>query len=157
MLKKILILFLLMCFNVCFAAQIPVSKQAQYKTEVESFFNKEIPGIKKSINSTYINAKNLHSSYRANTNKMVFTNKLYDYMNDINSEELYLYIEIADITNKYVNVENEKPATDFIGDWYDFITPYLNQCNISTKPLIEVSDVSGKALNNIYSYIEEVN
>ena len=159
MLKKIIVLVLLMFFNVCYAAQIPASQQAQYKAEIEKYAASRLPEIKRETDKEFRQAQfmhNLYLIYKHSIDISKYSDKLYDHINNINTLELYFYLDIVDITEKYVKIKQNMPATDSTGDLYAFVLPYLQQGKVNMNNIDEVFFYTGEKTDKIYKYIEEL-
>lgn len=159
MLKKFLLILLLMFFCICFAAEIPKNKQAQYKTEIETYINKEIPEMQHRVFLEYKKAERLHNHYLIHEyimEKSKYADKLDEYINNINGEELYFYLHLIDITDKYVKIKNDMPPTDSTGALYEFISPYLKSAKVSDEKILDFSTYTVEKANKILEYINEI-
>ena len=106
---------------------IPKDRQAEYKAEIEKYIDENVPIIENNIKNFLVNNEE-------------------DALLKINTEHLSFYIELVDITNKYVIIDYRKPPTDFVGDWYDFIFPYLKNNKIDNI----------YKLQELYTYISKI-
>lgn len=136
--RRLLILFVMLCFSLpCFAAYkpIPADKSKQYKTEVESIINKEVPKAKQEVYKIYVEAQRN------------YINRNIDELNDagsaIGSPEFHLYLKIINLTNTYVYIQNDIPATDYEGELYDFLYPYFVDNKIDLTKLNELINLCG--------------
>lgn len=137
--KKVLVLLigLLLSVNICFAAYqpIPADKSKQYKAEVESIINKEVPKAKQEVYEIFAQAQ------KAYKNKSI--EELDRYSRIIGTPEFYLYKNVINVTNKYVNIEKDIPATDYEGALYDFLYPYFKDNNVDLRKLDELTNLCG--------------
>lgn len=143
--KKVLILLFVFVFNalVCFAAYkpIPVEKSKQYKAEVESIINKEVPKAKQEVYDIFSQAQKAYKS------KSIYTLNDLDLILD--SPEYGIHIKIIDVTNKYVNIKNDVPSTDSAGALYDFLYPYFKDNSVDLTQLTELINLAGKTQKEI--------
>lgn len=137
--KKVLVLLFVLVFNalVCFAdyKPIPADKSKQYKVEVESIINNEVPKAKKEVYKIFAQAQ------KAYKNKSI--DDLQTYIDFIGSPEFNLHRKIIVITDKYVAIKNDVPATDFAGAYYDFLYPYYTDNNIDLTKMNELINLCG--------------
>lgn len=150
--KKILVLLFVLVFNalVCFAdyKPIPAEKSKQYKTEVESIINKEVPKAKQEVYEIFSQAK------KAYKNKSI--EDLHTYDNFIDSPEFYLHKKIIDVTDKYVAIKSDVPATDFAGAYYDFLYPYYKDNNIDLTKMYELINLCAIKQKEIEQMIQSL-
>lgn len=149
--RKILMLFILWCFALpCFAAYkpIPVDLSTQYKREVESVIKKQVPQAKQEVYQIFAQAQNY---YR---NKDVM--ELNDIEIAIGSPEFHLYLKIINLTNKYVYIQNDIPATDYEGELYDFLYPYFIDNNVDLTILNELINLCGAKQKEIQEMIKSL-
>ena len=150
--KKVLSLFVcfLLSFNMCFAAYqpIPKEKSKQYKIEVENIIVKEVPKAKQEVQEIFIQAQ------KAYQNKSIEDLDRCDRI--IGTPEFYLYKDVINVTNKYVNIEKDIPATDYEGALYDFLYPYFKDNNIDLTQLDELTNLCGEKSKEIERMIQSL-
>ena len=140
--KKLIIILALILFALPVFAEykpIPVERRAEYKAEIEQIINNKYLPIKKEIDNTYSEATIKY--YAVMKNKSLyesFTDSFYD--NAVFNPIFYLFSDMLKITQKYVNIKNDIPPTDYTGALYDFLDPYFKDNNISTVKIDELSE-----------------
>lgn len=151
--KKFLVLLFVLAFNAlaCFAdyKPIPADKSKQYKAEVESIINNEVPKAKKEVNQIYKEAKQAYS--------LPISSDTPDYEQIIDTPVFYVNLELIKLTCKYVNIEHDIPATDFSGTLYDFLYPYFQDNKVNTKLLDELDTFTVKRQEKIHKMQSEIN
>ena len=127
--KKIFFtLFILFNFSLLSFAEykpIPQDLKSAYKKEMEFTIKKEVPKSKKLIN----NIKREINSEKNPYNKQT----IIDY--GIASILFDFYMQLADVTNKYVEIKQDIPATDWYIELKEFINPYLKDNNINVRTI----------------------
>ena len=150
--KKVLVLFLVLIFNacMCFAAYqpIPEDKSKQYKAEVEQIINEEVPKAKQEL---YKISEQAQKAYK---------NKSAESLNDLDllldAPEYGIHMKIINVTNKYVNIKGDVPATDSAGALYDFLYPYFKDSNINLTKLYEVINLAGETQKEIDQMVQSL-
>ena len=121
--------------------QIPNSMKDKYKIEIESYINEKTDFYRTDIDK---NSKEIYDLYQKIHNDKNRKANAEQYIIDIEEMKrgfldpiFYLYKGLIEITSKYVDIEDNIPATDFYITLADFINPYLENNNIDTKRLYE--------------------
>ena len=144
--KIILLLFILFYFSLSSFAEykpIPQNLKSKYKTEIESTIKTEIPKSKKAIKNVESEIKKEKNPYNRQT--------IIDY--GITSILFDFYMQLIDVTNKYVEIKQDKPSTDWYIELKESITPYLMDNNINTRridSLLNYANKKQKELNKKY-------
>lgn len=150
--KKVLSLFVcfLLSFNMCFAAYqpIPKEKSKQYKIEVENIIVKEVPKAKQEVQEIFVQAQ------KAYKNKSI--EDLHTYIDFIGSPEFDLHKKIIVITDKYVPIKNNVPATDYEGALYDFLYPYFKDNNVDLTKMHELINLCGEKQKEIERMLQSL-
>lgn len=159
--KKILIVLFtfLLSFNVCSAAYkpIPADKSKQYKAEVESIINKEVPRAYKQIDKIFVDTKvtymrALKDPYNKDLREKLDTETV---TAKFDGPEFSIYLDIIETTQKYVDIKNEIPPTSHSFALAEFIHTYLEDNNINYQELSKcgryASEKEEKAFKLIYS------
>ena len=127
--KKIFFtLFILFNFSLLSFAEykpIPQDLKSAYKKEMEFTIKKEVPKSKKLIN----NIKREINSEKNPYNRETIINY------GISSILFDFYMQLADVTNKYIEIKQDIPATDWYIELKEFINPYLKDNNINVKTI----------------------
>ena len=127
--KKILFtLFILFNFSLLSFAEykpIPQNLKSAYKKEMEFTIKKEVPKSKKLINNISREINSEKNPYNKQT--------IIDY--GIASILFDFYMQLADVTNKYVEIKQDIPATDWYIELKEFINPYLKDNNINVRTI----------------------
>lgn len=137
---------------------ISLTEQTQYKNEVEQYINKQYDVTIKLIDNETLSAKKTYKKYLSNKqNKQEISEKILRNQENISSAVLSFYIDITDITNKYLPIASQKPQTDYLGDWYDFIYPILKYNKIkNADKLKELYQYSSIKEQEILNYIDKI-
>ena len=153
--KVILIILAIIFITPAFAEYkpIPPDLSKKYKAEIEQKINNEYGSTQQKINSIYNEATKDY--------KKVFKNKE-TYMDFASSNyDIHIFIpifdllsDLIDITNKYVDIKNEIPATDFSGTLYDFLQPYFDDNKIDTHKIDKLSKNARKKQKRIEYYYD---
>ena len=138
--KRLLIVIILTVFCAlnCFGANYKLAPE--YKTEIEQAINKEIPNVKYKVNHDFNSAYNkyfLYMNLRADKTETI--NIIEKHQIYLDNDLSTLFVKLVDITNNYVNIKNKMPITDYSGDIYEFIYPYLENNNVNTKEIDELT------------------
>ena len=150
MLKKIillLLLFILSNFSLSSFAEykpVPQNLKLKYKTEIEYTIKSEIPKSKKAI-------KNIESEIKKETNPY---NRQTIVNYGITSILFDFYMQLVNVTNKYVEIKQDIPPTDWYMELKESITPHLTDNNINTRridSLLDYANKKQKELNKKYS------
>jgi len=146
--KKILFtLFVLFNFSLLSFAEykpVPQDLKSAYKKEMEFTIKKEVPKSKKLINNIKREINSEKNPYNRQT--------IIDY--GITSILFDFYMQLADVTNKYVELKQDLPSTDWYMELKEVITPYLIDNNINTRRIDSLLDYAHKKqikLNKKYS------
>ena len=127
--KKILFtLFILFSFSLQSFAEykpIPQDLKSAYKKEIEFTIKKEAPKSKKLIDDITKKINSEKNPYNKQT--------LIDY--GITSILFDFYMQLTNVTNKYVEIKQDIPATDWYIELREFINPYLKDNNINIKTI----------------------
>ena len=134
----------------CFAAYqpIPEDKSKQYKAEVEQIINEEVPKAKKEVYVIFAQAQ------KAYKNKSI--DDLQTYIDFIGSPEFDLHKKIMVVTDKYVAIKNDVPATDFAGAYYDFLYPYYKDNNVDLTKMYELINLCGEKQKKIEQMLQSL-
>ncbi len=162
--KKLLILVLcLFSFNVAFAQNLiitPVQKQDNFKKQAMKLIKKETTTRHKEVDEIYSQACAAYNMFLNITNpkayKGHYLDKLDSYADLIDQPEFQMHVKLIDLTNKYINIKNEIPATGFSGALYDFITPYLKANGVSISKIDELAVYAGEKQEQIMKFYEQV-
>lgn len=157
--KKILVLFCLICFSLpSFAYKpIPQAKRQEYNIEVQQVINNRYQSAIKQIDNDFIQAQLIYFNFLKNKNNGEnYLAQLQNYDLIMDSAEFSLYYDVINITKKYVDISSEVPVTDWSGDLYAFLEPYFKNNNINTDNLYKISDYSSKKQKQINQYSEEI-
>ena len=111
--KKFGLLFFVFVFIITNCRAI--SRDLQYKKEIDAVIKKQIPYSKKQIKSIIKEIKSEENIYV----KRVLIEQ------GINSVMLEFYIKLAGVTNKYFDINKDMPNTDYYADIKSVINPYL--------------------------------
>lgn len=160
--KKIIVVLLLLisfCANSCFAVAYKFSKdiQQKYSNEINSIILSETIKKKNEANEVLQKAQGIYNAFLQNKNQMKLNN---DYIIQLSecemmaeTPEFELYLQIIDATEKYADIENEIPATDYAGALADFIFPYLKKNKVSHfKDLLVFSSDIATIISQITEY-----
>ena len=144
--KIILLLFILFYFSLSsFAEYKPISQnlKSKYKTEIESTIKTEIPKSKRAIKNIESEIKKEKNPYNRQT--------IIDY--GITSILFDFYMQLVDVTNKYIEIKQNITPTDWYMELKESITPYLMDNNINTRridSLLNYANKKQKELNKKY-------
>ena len=162
--KKILVILFLFMFSLPAAGEyipIPIDKQAQYREEVETYIDKQVPILKREINNDVKKAKKTYKKYLYDKNglnlRSEYLDKLHTCWENADSAHTQIYIDLINITKKYVNIDNQIPATGFVQELDLFIMPYLENNNIKNiNKIIDLYHLSSYVDEKIFYYINSI-
>lgn len=163
--KNLIVFMLFLCIQLSsFAAdeiyKIPRKERKQYVADIEKIINDKYDDSVKDIQLKTQPIENIYKTFIDNENNMKVNKQLVDKLDVIYSEfdtaEFYLYSEIIDKTNKYVNYQLNIPATDYTGTLKYFIYPYLNKYKVNTEKLDNLSEITAKKSNAINKIKNEI-
>lgn len=145
--KIILLIFILFYFSLSSFAEykpVPQNLKLKYKTEIEYTINSEIPKSKKAIKNIELEIKKEKNPYNRQTIvNLGITSILFDF-----------YMQLVNVTNKYVEIKQDLPSTDWYIELKESITPHLIGNDINTKridSLLNYANKKQKELNKKYS------
>ena len=153
--KIIIIIFLIFLAIPTFAEYKPIPKELskQYKIEVEKIINIKYNKTQKKISSIYKKAtKDYKKVFKDKNTYIDFASSNYDIT--IFSPIFYLLSDIIALTNKYVDIKDDIPHTDFSGTLYDFLQPYFDDNNINTLKINTLSKNAREKQKQIEYYYE---
>jgi hypothetical protein len=146
--KKIILLIFSFFISTCyiFASDnlIKSENQKQYRQEINNCIKKQVPISKKEINKVIVNIQQEENIY--------IKNSLIDI--GIESVLFNFYMQLIDITEKYVEIKKDIPSTDYYMVLKNTLSPYLNENNINTSKinsLLKYAEKKQKKLRKIYS------
>lgn len=117
---------------------IPISDSYKYKTEVERYIDNNYKYTLKNIDQIYSKSIISYKKVLKNKNNYIaFTDAFYDQA--IFYPIFNMFSDIIKITNKYVNLSNDIPATDSTGILYNFLEPYFKDNGINTQKIDALS------------------
>lgn len=139
MIRNILILLLIFCFNLCFAAKLPESVQKQYRAEIEACAEKEYPKI---IKSADIILDKIEEYIKANKTKNVSmgVENIEKAQNELDALNFYFYLKLIDITDKYIKIKKDIPLASQSLLLADFIYPYLIDNKVNREYIDKIED-----------------
>ena len=127
--KKFLSLLFIMIFFAIpvFAEYKPIPQKyiKKYKEEINNKINYQIPVSKKEV-------KDVINEIKSEQNEYV---RSYLIIDGINVVLFSFYMELINVTDKYVNIKSSIPPTDGYGVLKELITPYLNDNKINTSKI----------------------
>ena len=144
--KIILLLFILFNFSISSFAEykpIPQNLKLKYKKEVEYTIKLEVPKSKQAIKDIELEIKKEKNPYNRQT--------IIDY--GITTILFDFYMQLVNITNKYIEIKEDIQPTDWYIELKESITPYIIDNNIDTKridSLLDYANKKQKALNKKY-------
>ena len=156
--KKLLILFTIL-FSFCLSAYaeykpIPKELSNQYKAEIEIFVNGNYKSTKTDIDNIYNDAKKSYKKiFKDKDSYIDFATSNYDMI--IFTPIFDLFSGMVSITQQYVNIKDNTPATDFSGALYDFLDPYFCDNIIDTTKIDKLSQYARNKQQKIEKYYEK--
>ena len=135
--KIILLLFILFNFSISSFAEykpIPQNLKLKYKKEIEYTIKSEVPKSKQAIKNIELEIKKEKNPYNRQT--------IIDY--GITSILFDFYMQLVNLTNKYVEIKEDIPATDWYIELKESITPYIIDNNIDTKRIDSLLNYANK-------------
>lgn len=136
----------------CFANEYKIQNNLDYKNEIENKIQKECPKIQKQIDKDFSKAQKVYKKYLKNKeNEYVFI--LQDYQRGIEAYKTELLSDLIEITDKYYDIKNKIPATDYAGTLFEFLYPYFEANNIDYKKYNELSECSARKNSEIEGYL----
>lgn len=144
--KLLLLLFFLFNFSLISFAEykpIPQDLKSKYKKEIEKVIKSEIPKSKQAIKNIESEIKNEKEPYNRQT--------IIDY--GITSILFNFYMQLIDVTNKYVEIKEDIPPTDWYIELKESITPYFIDNSINIKHIdsfLNYANKKQKELNKKY-------
>ncbi len=160
--RKLLILFVLLCFSLpCFAAYkpIPADKSKQYKAEVESIINQEVPKAKREVEKETKYATGLYNKIMRNN----LANNSQEYIDMTLTQEIVIpfvvarvYSEIIKATAGYSTAITTEFGTDDYTPLEDEIMPYLKANNVDTGKIDELKELVNQRYLLIQGYADKV-
>ena len=138
---------------------IPEDKKAQYKAEVEAYIDENVPIAKQEMEKEVTNAKEAYKKYLYDKNRLnlrgEYLDKLNTYWVNADFTHVQIYLDLINITKKYVNIDNLIPATNSVLELDLFIMPYLENNNIkNTDKIIDLYELSSWASEEIHHLID---
>ena len=124
--------------------KIPADLKSKYKAEIEYTIKAEIPKAEQAINNIELEIKKEKNPYNRQT--------IVDY--GITSILFNFYMQLVNITDKYIKIKQDIPSTDWYIELKKSITPLLIDNNINTKnidSLLNYANKKQKELNKKYS------
>ena len=156
--KRILILLLSIFIipTFCFASNYKVQNNIEYKREIENKIHKEIPKIKRNIDKESTKAEKTYNKQVKDKNidadKYIFI--MQDYQREIETSDVLLIYSLIKITDNYINIKNNVPATDNTETLLEFIKPYFISNNINYSKLNELKIYKHEKINKINLFIK---
>lgn len=156
--KRILILLLSIFIipTFCFASNYKVQNNIEYKREIENKIHKEIPKIKRNIDKESTKAEKTYNKQvkdkNINADKYIFI--MQDYQREIETSDVLLIYSLIKITDNYINIKNNVPATDNAETLLEFIEPYFISNNINYSKLNELKIYKHEKINKINLFIK---
>lgn len=162
--KKIIILIFSIFISMvsCFANNYQVSDEykTQYKNEIEKTIIREIPKTKKNIDKEVLAANKVYNkALKDNNRTQNIDNYIFiiqDYQRKIEVCDVNFISLLIDITNKYININDKIPATDYAGTLRDFIYPYFESNNINYEQIYEFENYVAKKILELELYIQNI-
>lgn len=157
--RNLLVVICLMLFALpCFAEYKPIPKNlsAQYKSEITSTIDKEYSKAIKEADKKLLQAQNIYIQCKLKTYKNDCFSDLDLQMVYIDNIESNFYMSLINKTDEFIKIKQNIPLTDFSGELYGFILPYLKNHNIN---LVNVDKLSEHTYNNtkiIENYIKQL-
>ena len=156
--KRILILLLSIFIipTFCFASNYKVQNNIEYKREIENKIHKEIPKIKRNIDKESTKAEKTYNKQvkdkNINADKYIFI--MQDYQREIETSDVLLIYSLIKITDNYINIKNNVPATDNAETLLEFIKPYFISNNINYSKLNDLKIYKHEKINKINLFIK---
>lgn len=157
--RKLIIAFCLILFVLpCFAEYKPIPKNlsAQYKAEITKTIDKEYPKVVKEADKEFLQAQNIYNQCKLKTYKNDCFNDLDLQMVYIDNIESNFYMSLINKTDEFIKIKQNIPLTDFSGELYTFILPYLENNNIDLTSIDKLSKHLYKNTKNIENYIKRL-
>ena len=156
--KKIILVICLFVFFLqpAWADYKPIPKELskQYKNEIENLINNRYYSTQQQIDTIYIEAKNMYYKVKYDNDLYIdFATKNYD--TNIFIPVFDLLADVISITQKYTEIEEYTPATDFTGVLYDFCLPYFYDNHISISKIDKLSKYARNKQIKIEKYYEK--
>ena len=123
--------------------EIPANLRSKYKAEIEYTIKSEVPKSKQDIKNIELEIKKEKNPYNRQT--------IIDY--GITSILFDFYMQLVNITNKYIEIKEDIPPTDWYMELKESITPHLIKNNIDTRridSLLDYADKKQTELNKKY-------
>jgi len=123
---------------------IPANLRSKYKAEIEYTIKSEVPKSKQAIKNIELEIKKEKNPYSRQT--------IIDY--GITCILFDFYMQLVNITNKYIEIKKDIPPTDWYIELKESISPYLIKNNIDTRhidSLLNYAIKKQKELNKKYS------
>ena len=159
--KVILIIFSIIFIAPAFAEYKPIPKELskQYKAEIEQIISENYDLTQKDINKIFSDAKEIYNKFlkdKESPQNADIAHKLELLENRVDKPEFDLYKKLIDKTNQYTNIENDIPRTDWSGELYDFLYPYLIDNKIKLHKINSITRNSGKKEKLIHKYYKKI-
>lgn len=162
--KKVIILIFCIYISItsCFANtyQVPEKYKNQYKNEIEKTIKKEVPKTKKNIDKEVLAANKIYKKALNDTNKTKNMDKyiflIQNYQRGIEVCDVNFIVLLIDITNKYINVNDKIPPTDYAGTLRNFIYPYFDSNNINYEQIHELEDYTARKILELDDYMQNI-
>lgn len=124
---RILVMLLLLFAMPVYANYKPISTEVsqQYKLEVEEFVKLRYSFYQQEIDSILLEYSKCPSLYEK---RVIFEQ-------GINSILLDFYMQILEITNRYVNIKDNIPQTDYPSELYQLLLPYFKENHVNTNKI----------------------
>ncbi len=157
---KRLLIFLLSIFitqTSCNAITYEVSNKVEYKIKIEKKIHNEIPKIKRKIDKEFVNAEKTYNKYLKDKNKKENINEyifiMQDYQRGIETSDVLFIYSLIQITNDYITIKSNVPATDNAETLLEYIEPYFKSNNINYSELNNLKIYKNDKINKIDSFI----
>ena len=142
--KKVLLLLLfIIVYNIpaIYAEYTPIPNnlKSSYKKEIEQVINKEVPKSKLAIKNIEFEIKKEKNPYNRQT--------IIDY--GITSILFDFYTQLINVTEKYSNIKQSIPPTDWYIELKESITPYFIDNNINSKRIDALIDYANRKQKEI--------
>lgn len=136
--------------------QLDPPQKTEYKKKIENKIHKEIPKIKKNIYKEFKKAEKIYNKKIKNKNedvdKYIFI--MQDCQRGIETSDVLFIYSLIQITNNYINIKNDVPATDNAETLLEFIEPYFISNNINYSKINELKIYKIDKINKINFFIQ---
>ena len=152
--KKILIILMFLVFLPCFAGEIPKQLRSQYKNEVEVYARSNLETIKKSVDYEYKKVKFIPSDSAEGRNEQIYY--LEGVQGNIDKHLFYFYLNLVDITDKYIKIKQQIPIVEDSIGAAQFIYPYLKDNNVNLENISKIEDYIYNKIETIEVFLEKL-